>query len=289
MAVDTRQPKMGGKPTLRVLVQESPDLVASLLSPAAWGNQRGTALQKIIRDKYGGAFNIELIPHPAARSDLLLQELEQVAPPVVLRREAFEHDLDMLVGPSENGRIPGDVDIVVLSLLPEVIESVWAHQDSGYLVDPPVGWKEAWTPRQRDWLRANFAPTGLLSADESKGNLIRVIRAAKERLDAHVIVLNCSPLDPDDLTHNYYGLEDTLALRVRKLNLAIMQLSASEGISIIDVERLVAELGGEHVLKALLYSDEAHRAVSQEFLRVVEDIGFFQERPLLMQIGQRDK
>ena len=117
-----------------------------------------------------------------------------------------------------------------------------------------------------------------------KENFIRLIKAVKERLDAHIIVYNRSSMDPDDHTHNYHGLEETLALRIHKFNLALMEISVLEGISIIDVDRLTAEFdgrGGRHALKAL------HFTICQEFLRVLEDIGFFENRPLVMQMGRR--
>jgi hypothetical protein len=120
-----------------------------------------------------------------------------------------------------------------------------------------------------------------------KADFRRVIRAAKERLDAHLLVFNCSSLDPDDDVHNYHGREDTLALRIHKLNLALMELSVEEGISIVDVDRQVAEMGGQrHVLAPCRYSEEAYEAVGREFLRVLEDIGFFEARPLVLQVGQ---
>ncbi|HLF04737.1 MAG TPA: hypothetical protein VI855_05920, partial [Dehalococcoidia bacterium] len=120
-------------------------------------------------------------------------------------------------------------------------------------------------------------------------NLQRLIQEIKHRLGAHVIIYNCSSVDPEDTMSNYHGIKaDPVALRIHKLNLALMQLSIREGISIIDVDRLIAELGGEqHVIKAMTYSNTALEAMGKEFLRVVEDIGFFEKRPLVMQAGRQ--
>jgi hypothetical protein len=66
-----------------------------------------------------------------------------------------------------------------------------------------------------------------------------------------------------------------------------MELSVREGISVIDVERLVAEHGASrHVLQAGRYSPQVNQAICQELLRVLEDIGFFEDRPLVMQVGR---
>jgi hypothetical protein len=108
----------------------------------------------------------------------------------------------------------------------------------------------------------------------------------KDKLGAHVLIYNVSTVEPDDHLHNYHGRHDTWGLRAHKFNLALMELSVLDGISIIDVERLVAERGaGRHVLRAGRYSLEVSEAVRHELLRVLEDIGFFESRPLVMQVG----
>jgi hypothetical protein len=138
-----------------------------------------------------------------------------------------------------------------------------------------------------DVVALSVQPEVALSAAPFKENLARLIRAVKERLDAHVLISNASTVDPDDQVHNYHGREDTWALRAHKFNLALMDLSILEGISLIDVERLVAEHGAyRHVLQAGRYSREVHEAIRREFLRVLEDIGFFEDRPLVMQVGR---
>jgi hypothetical protein len=163
----------------------------------------------------------------------------------------------------------------------EIALPPWRHRQSDYLAYAPPG---ICPPTD------HFERAGQLSAARSQENLRRLIAAVKERLDAHVLVFNCSSIDPDDNVHNYHGREDTTALHIHRLNLALMELSCQEGISIIDVERLISEMGGErHVVAPCRYSDEAYEAVGQEFLRVLADIGFFEPRPLIMQIGQRGK
>jgi hypothetical protein len=122
---------------------------------------------------------------------------------------------------------------------------------------------------------------------QSKEHLWRLIRDVKERLGAHVLICNVSTVDPEDQVHNYHGRPDTWALRAHKLNLALMELSVQEGTSVIDVERLVAEHGASrHVLQAGRYSPQVNKAICQELLRVLEDIGFFEDRPLVMQVGR---
>ena len=143
--------------------------------------------------------------------------------------------------------------------------------------------------RQADVVVLSLQPAvaGPVAVEEFKQSLIEQIREIKRKLNAHVIIYNCSSVDPDDNIDNYYGRPDTFTIRVHRFNLALMQVSVLEGVSFIDVERLIGQLAGErHVEKPLHYSAEAYQAMCQEFLRVLEDIGFFEKRPLVMQVGQ---
>jgi hypothetical protein len=212
---------MGGKRVLRVAAQESPDILDSLLAPAAHGDLRVCRLQQLLHERHHSAFEIEVVRCPPVRSDQLIEQFVR--------------------SPQTMG-----ADLVVLSLIPE-----------------------------------------LSGSQRNLEGLLQLIRVVKEGIGAHVIVYNCSPLDPDDQRHNYHGVADTLSVAIHRLNLALMYASMEEGISILDVERLVAEVGASQVLGALRYADEAQRSIGQEFLRIVEDIGFFEERPLVLQVGQR--
>jgi hypothetical protein len=115
-----------------------------------------------------------------------------------------------------------------------------------------------------------------------------VIRTLKREVGAHLIFLNASTVDPDDLTSNYHGLrEQTFSLKAHQLDTVLMELSFAHGISIVDADRLLAELGASnHVVGPLSYSPEACRALCAELARILEDYGFFEERPLVMQVGQ---
>lgn len=124
--------------------------------------------------------------------------------------------------------------------------------------------------------------------EQFRRKLSDLIRLGKTRLDAHVIVFNCSSVDPKDSVYNFFNREDTFSVRVHRFNLALFQISVAEGISIIDVERLIGQMAGErHVKAPLEYTDEAYLRICQELHRVLADIGFFEERPLVMQLGQR--
>jgi hypothetical protein len=74
---------------------------------------------------------------------------------------------------------------------------------------------------------------------------------------------------------------------VAALNLVCLQLSMETGVSIVDIDRTIAELGGtDHVVGQLRYSETADGAIANVVAGVLEDYGFFDDRPLLAQVGQ---
>ena len=107
-------------------------------------------------------------------------------------------------------------------------------------------------------------------------------------LGAHVLVMNVSTVDPDDAVTNYHALsDDTPALRAHKVALSLIDLSHELGISIIDADRLLAEMGAERNVEQVgRYSPEASEVLCDEVLRVLADYGFFEERPLVVQAGR---
>ena len=103
-----------------------------------------------------------------------------------------------------------------------------------------------------------------------------------------MLVVNGSTFDPSDLATLYEPGQVTPALAVHRLDLELLRLSVEEGISIIDADRILAEMGAEaHVRTLLSYSAEASLALRDEIVRVMEDYGFFDDRPVLEQIGSR--
>jgi hypothetical protein len=265
--------KLGGKGSLRIFLAGGEDLSRSLLEAGAGQPRLRADLVTVLKDTYGSSCALEFRHETGGRSDVLLQHLDGRPEPQDLAQYG-------LAGGGQ-GLWDGAWDVIVLTLESEVLAPPWRHRQSGHLA---YASSEASPPADQ------FERAGLLSAACSKENLSRLIAAAKQRLDAHVVIFNCSTIDPDDNVHNYHGIEDTTALRIHRLNLALMELSCQEGISIIDVERLISEMGGErHVLAPCRYSDEAYEAIGQEFLRVLADIGFFENRPLVLQVGQRGK
>jgi hypothetical protein len=278
--------KMGGQKTLRLFLKGNADLSRSLLEPCEGKPRFKAGLLKHLSERYETPFCVEAWHEPCGRSDLLLQELEgRTAPPEL---EALQLGVGASAFAQRTKLWDLASDVVVFSLQPEVAHPLWRHRQSGYLVYAPPRWQERATQEQQQRFSELFSPAGLLGVEQFKENFGRLINAVRERLDAHVVVFNCSSIDPENHIYNYHGREDDLSLRIHKFGLALIELSIQEGISVIDVDRQIAEMGcHRHVVSACHYSEEAYEAIGREFVRVLEDIGFFENRPLVMQIGQR--
>lgn len=119
---------------------------------------------------------------------------------------------------------------------------------------------------------------------EEGKNAIKALKGS----GAHVFVMNVSTVDPNDTVTNYHALEDdTPALRAHKVALTLIDLSHELGVSIIDADRLLAEMGAERNVEGVgRYSPEASEALCDEVLRILADYGFFEERPLVVQAGR---
>jgi hypothetical protein len=125
-------------------------------------------------------------------------------------------------------------------------------------------------------------------ADRVVSDMLAAIRIVKGEIGSHVLVVNCSSLAPEERISNYSEIPmQPHSLLAHRLNLAVMQLSYEEGVSLVDVDRLIAEVGGEeHVTAPLDYSSVACRAIAEEWVRIAADYGFFDERPLLPQMSR---
>lgn len=123
-------------------------------------------------------------------------------------------------------------------------------------------------------------------ADQFELHLVDAVKSLRQQADARVIALNCCTVDPLDSMSRYDGSPDTTALLLHRLDLKLIELSLAEGISIVDVDRIIADLGAaEHVRGVLDYSPAACEAICDELYAVIDDYGFFEHRPLVVQVS----
>lgn len=167
-----------------------------------------------------------------------------------------------------------DADAVVLSIQPDLMTQLVRHRRDRYLLCPSNN--EAWAEADRRWLRAEFGAVESPDAATSMGNYERIVVRIRQRTRAPILVYNVSSVVPGDSIHCHEGMGDVLSTRIRRFNLALVELSQRIGISIIDVDAIVARAGADRVkLDALHLTADGCRLVAEEVVRVLDDVGCF--------------
>jgi hypothetical protein len=171
-----------------------------------------------------------------------------------------------------------DCDAVVLSIQPSVTISLWRRKGDGWLFLPEG--RPAWLPKDQDWLRANFQDLGPLDPAAAMADLETVIARRRDRSDAPILIYNLSAVMPGERLHVHAGLEDALSTRIRRFNLALVELSQKTGISVIDVDGVLARAGADRLrYDAMHLNAEGCRLVAEEVVRVLDDLGLFSQDP----------
>ncbi len=163
-------------------------------------------------------------------------------------------------------------DAVILSIQPDVYVRPLKHRSDNYSFFP--GDLATWSPEGLAWLRQNFEPEPLSDAGQSMTNFMAIIERIRQGRDVPILIYNLSSFVPGETLHSYLGLDETSSTRIRRFNLALVELSAQTGVSIVDVDRVVAQ-GGAHQMKL----DTTHltatgcEAVCREVVRILQDYG----------------
>jgi lysophospholipase L1-like esterase len=165
-----------------------------------------------------------------------------------------------------------DADVFVLSIQPDVATNLLRHDRHGYLLYPNNS--STWSETDRAWLRSEFTPTGCLTVAESAENMIRIVDRIRARSESPILVFNLSPIVPGDNTHCYSGLGETASTRIRQFNLSLVDLSERAGVSIVDVDTLIARHGADQLkIDTMHVTPRGYEIVAFEVVRILEDLG----------------
>jgi hypothetical protein len=165
-------------------------------------------------------------------------------------------------------------DAILLSIQPDVASGLLRHKTDGYLFYPAES--STWTAEDRAWLNSNFEPVSRLSVADSMANLAAVIDRIRETRDVPILIYNLSPIVPNETVHSYMGLGETLSTRIRGFNLGLAALSEEAGVSIVDVDTIMARHGADALkIDAMHLTPEGYELVAREVVRVLDDLGVF--------------
>lgn len=258
---------------LRLFARGNVDVRDSLLWSRVGGALQWNGLNEVLRVRHPGV--VAKVRHETCpRLDLVpLPGEELPGPPPELARHfpAGAHPIDRQ---HRTAMYDAPADAVVLSLQSAATNALVRHRAEGWLLLPDA--VETWDASSRASLERDFENAGLAPLEVVVERLERLVPAIEERLGAHVLVYNLSPVVPGERIHTWVGAEESLALRVRRFNLALAELSSRLGFSIVDVERICACAGADRVKVDLFHlTAEGYRLVAEEVVRILEDRGWF--------------
>jgi hypothetical protein len=226
-----------------------------------------------------------------SRSDLLLQTLQGVPQewlqPVrdrlKLPSDYFEPRLfaPTMTVPGLHGNEELRKSVIVLSIGADALRTVYQHREHGFLVDPG-GWWQANTVTAAladlgaaKWFREHFVNIGRISLDAFRDNFSRIIRRLKQDTSAHILVFNVLTVDPGSLTHTYQFVKDPLGIRHREFNLALVELSRELDFSIVDMDRILKQVGVGNQMDFAHFPPDRYEPVAREVFRILMDRGVF--------------
>ncbi|MFV2001279.1 MAG: hypothetical protein ACC654_13025 [Acidimicrobiia bacterium] len=223
------------------------------------------------------------------RSDLLLQTLdppdESVTSEVVERLGLidsyfspvlFEEDFAV---PSQFGLGMFPKDVIVLGISSDVVRTLYRHREHGFLVDPGGWWLTADMGAVLNdlsavkWFAANFVKVHRIPVDESMANFGRIIEEVRGRTGAFVVVLNVLTVDPGSSFLGYRHANSPNRVRRREFGLAAAELSARQGVPLLDVDRLTKEIGISGQADFVHYTPEQKSHIAREFAELLIDAG----------------
>lgn len=259
---------------LRIFAKGNLDVRDTLHAFRVRGELRWNGVNEIVRARHPAAV-VRVRHETFTRSDALLAADGSIPAAVASR------PLDLGAYPLDSqysgALFTTEADAYVLSIQPDVANQLARHRRDGFLfmaADPAT-----WPDDDRRWLAASFEPTGPIDVAASMRNLAGIVARLRSRSAAPILAYNVSSVVPGDTAHCHEGLGETLATRIRRFNVALAELSAQTGISIVDVDTIVARAGADRLkLDAFHLTAEGCRHVAEEVVRILEDLGCFASR-----------
>lgn len=248
------------------------DVRDSLHSLRLGGELRWNGINSLLREQ-GGNCTIR-VRHETAIGSLPLARAAGTVPELFTDR-ALPLGHYPLATQFSDALFQTPADAYVLSIQADVQIGLVRHRRDGFLFHPPE--LASWPADERQWLQAEFEPCGLPDPATALSDLAAVVERLRATTAAPILIYNLSSIVPGETVHCHAGMEDIVSTRIKRFNLGLVELSQRSGVSIIDVDRIVAE-HGQHALKldTTHLTEAGCRAVAGEVLRVLDDYGLLQ-------------
>jgi hypothetical protein len=197
--------------------------------------------------------------------------------PECFRPHLFEKEF-VVPGPEGPEAFPKTV--MVLSIGPDVVRTLYRHRELGFLVDPGGGWLNhplddvlASVAEDTRWFRSHFESIGKLTLEEFTSNWTRMIELLKSTGHKHILVFNLLTVEPDSRTHNYQFLKNSEGIRRLEFSLALVELSRKLDVSIVDVDRILKRAGIQTQVDWGHSDPRVSLLVAQELVRIIQERG----------------
>jgi hypothetical protein len=246
---------------------------------------------RYLRDRATGMTSVLHIGDIAiGRSDFILQGIESPPEPEHIAEVAEILGLDeghfapRLFEP--NFTIPQHEDlgefaknVVVLSIAPDMVRTMYRHREHGYLLDPGGFWlgsdlaKVLGDLDKVKWFAANFRKIGRIGVEDSMANFERIITLLRTRVGAEVLVANALVVDPGITTFDYRLSHSPHTSRRREFVLGLVELSRAMGFPILDLDTLTKRDGVTGMGDFVHYTAEQRLTIGNEVARTLVETG----------------
>jgi hypothetical protein len=179
----------------------------------------------------------------------------------------------------------GPAQALLLSVDSE-LRDVMRHRRLGYTICCHDFRLQELSPAVTAWLRVHFEPVRR-SVAEIHADYAALLDMVAARSGAHVLILNKPLTAPFQALQTYAGFAQPLGevisdVRDQDLNLMLHDLVTQRGVTVLDVDRIAADLGSQiHIPDRIHHSGILQREVRAELLHALQRRGMrgFQGRP----------
>jgi hypothetical protein len=264
---------MSLEPRLKLFVKGNVDVHDSLHSCRIDGRVVWNGVNEVVRPRYPGV--TLRLRHEISTGFRAILEADGITPDEVAERAHLQGAYWNL-GQYSNAIFAAEADAIVLSIQADVQAPSFRHRRDGYLfcADDLARWPDD----HKRWLAEAFEPVGPPDVAKSMDAFEQLYRRLRRHSDAPVLVFNMSSVVPGERLHCFQGLEGILSTQIRRYNLALIDLSEALGISVIDVDGVLARAGAERLqVDPVHLTAEGYRLVAEDVVRVLADLGLLPE------------
>jgi lysophospholipase L1-like esterase len=257
---------------LSLFAKGNVDVHDSLHSCVVAGELQWNGVNDILRQRHPGTL-IRLKHETWTRSDALLAARGRV--PDELKARELPLGAYPLDSQFSTALFETRADAIVLSIQPDTATGLLRRRGDGFLFYPNDSVR--WPPADRAWLSGAFEQVAQLDVEASMANFEQIVERIRLGSEAPILIYNLSPIVPGEMVHCLQGMGETFATRIRRFNLGLADLSERTGVSIIDVDSLLARKGADRLkLDAFHLTAEGYRLIAEEVVRVLEDLGLLE-------------